>query len=163
MALVRRMSLALSLIMSAVSPSMAKAGPLGPECLAEISPNTVTAGSTGQSFTLRVYNGAPLPVALPTEEIGSVRLFSNWVDLVLITSASASPSWETRVFDPPGTVARYRGGEIPLGGFETFSAAGNVEDTTATEDWTVSTSRDGGMTYRTCAPIRSGALDLIVA
>jgi hypothetical protein len=145
-----------------LGPTTALGGPAAQPCYAEVSPNTVVAGTTGQSFTLKVYNGTSLPVPLPIEEINRVRIWAVWSDLVYITSASALPPWQASVDPPLATTARYRDGKIPTGGSETFSFAGNVENTSANMYWTVFFSRDGWMTASNCQPVRPGALDLIV-
>ena len=159
---VRKSLVVLFCLGSLIPTTSAMGDPTDPKCYAEISPNTVVGGTASQAFSLRVYNEQPLPVGLPLEEINYTRTWSNWVDLVTITSASAFAPWETRVFEPPGTMARYRDGEIQMGGSETFSLSGTVEDTTATERWTVTASRDQGTTIQVCQPIHVGALDLNV-
>ena len=135
------------------------------DCFAEASPNVVTEGTNGQSFSVKVYNGPSLPASVPIQEITTVRVIPP-IGHVEATSASAPHPWtDIRLLGSDPTEVRYRGGAIGVGGSHVFSYTGDVLVTTHpglhTNAYLVRGSV-GTTSTRACLPVRPGALDLTI-
>lgn len=141
-----------AIIISPASPAYGGHDPGG--CYAELSPKTVTAGSSGVSFSVQVYNGAQLPTSLPVHQFNQIEILPHGM---VPTDASAPPPWQSRM--SKNNTLIHQGGSLDLGETETFDSIGDVDTRTGTQRWRVFASPDFGRTATQCQPLHPGALD----
>lgn len=128
-------------------------------CTAEIAPRVVSAGTQGQSFTLRVYDG-PEAVSSPVviEPISAVVAIPQG-NRITVTSASAI-EWLARVTSSGHAI--YTDGQIGITRSDAFGVSADVGTFLGTTNWDIYGSRDEGKTLFLCQPAYAGALDLTV-
>ena len=163
----RTVIVAATLVLGVSIPADAS-GPVRFACSAEVSPRVVSAGATGQRFTLTVMNGPELPSVPSVEEINLLRIqapydLPDWppIPVVLPTSAGGPSPWTARIFGNTPMIA-YEHGRIPLGSQQTFWTVADITDHRGTFEWIVEGSRDEGRTLQFCRPEFTGALDITV-
>jgi hypothetical protein len=129
-------------------------------CTAEINPRLIQASSLDQALDLTVYNG-PQTGGPPTGLLPANGVMVHIPSGYQPKSASAPSPWESEILDEQRIF--FHQGEIGLGEAETFTIVLDVPSTSATQEWGVGASDDGGYTMRQCPAAFPGALDVTIS